>query len=262
MNNNNNLADKELVSKLMAIKSPCTRVPFDSKRDRFNIPFSLDTSVHQHLNANRIIINDSNIAIATQFPLIHQLEVQFQMMVENRTPVLVVLASDSDIKKDKLPPYFSASIPFESLKTRSTPLDVVELGDDIQARLYSFEISGYQATIDIPVIHVHNWPDHQTVSAKTTENLVTLIEAKTAEKRAFYEDKKSRAVTDDKKLLPVIHCKAGVGRTGQTIAAMAMKKFPELSLTSIVSDLRKTRNDTMIQTPPQMDTLIRIDNSR
>ncbi len=262
MNENNDNVDKGLVSELMAIKSPTERVPFNSKRDRFNIPFSVNTNVHEHLNANRISINETNIAIATQFPFIHQLEAQCQMMVENRTPALVILASDKDIKDAKLPPYFSTSIPFESLKTKSTPLDEVDLGDEIQARLYNFEISGFQTTIDFPVIHVFNWPDHQTVSAKTTENLVSLIETKVAEKNAFYAEKKSRAVLDNKKLLPVIHCKAGVGRTGQALAAMAMKKWPDLSLTSIVSDLRRSRNDTMIQTPSQMETLIKLDKAR
>jgi len=259
---NNELENEALVSELMAIKIPCDRVPFDRKRDRFNMPFSLDTSIHQQLNANRIIVNESSIAIATQFPLIHQLETQCQMMVDNRTPVLVILASDHDIQKDKLPPYFSTSIPFESLRTRSTPLETVELGNGIQAKLYNFEISGYQTTIDFPIIHVHNWPDHQTVSPKTTENLVSLIETKVAEKTAFYIKQKSRAVSDEKKLLPVIHCKAGVGRTGQTIAAMAMKKYPDISLASITHNLRKSRNDTMIQTPLQMDTLVKLDNLR
>ena len=263
MNENNSFVDdKSVALQLMGIKGSAKRVSFNPKRDRFNIAHSSDTRVHSDLNANRIIINGSHIAIATQYPFPHQLEAQFQMMVDNRTPALVILASNSDIKKSELPDYFSSSATFGMINTRSTIMGNVELGNDIKAKVYKLEITGYQTSIDIPVLHVHNWPDHQTVSPETTHNLVSLIESTVADKRDFYEKRKSRAVNDTEKMLPVIHCKAGVGRTGQTIAAMAMRKYPEINLVSITTDLRVSRNNYMIQTPDQMETLVKMEKNR
>ena len=259
MNENDNGVDKNTVLQLMSIKGGAKRLPFNPKRDRFNMPHTFDTSAHKDLNANRIIINGSNIAIATQYPLPHQIETQFQMLVDNRTPALIVLASNDDMQRNELPDYFSHSANYGQIQTRSTPMGHVELGNMIKAKVYKLEITGLQATIDIPVLHVHNWPDHQTVSPETTANLVTLIESTIADKKAFYAARKSRALLDDKKMLPVIHCRAGVGRTGQTIAAMAMKKYPGLALSSITRDLRLSRNNFMIQTPVQMETLLKLE---
>lgn len=249
---------KNSVKQLMKIKGGAKSVPYDAIRDRFNMPHAADTSVHKELNANRISINGNNIAIATQFPFDYQLETQFQMMVDNCTPALVVLASNRDIQDNGLSNYFSSPDTFGQIKTRSIPMRRVELGGKIEAYVFKVDVTGYQEPIDIPVIHVHNWPDHQTVSPEVTSNLVSLIESTVAEKKAFYEEQNNQAIHDDEKMLPVIHCRAGVGRTGQTIAAMAMKQYPELNLENITKDLRLSRNDYMIQTPEQMETLLKM----
>ncbi len=263
MSENNSVEDdKTTALQLMAIKGNAKRASFDPKRDRFNMPHSADTRIHKDLNANRMVINNSNIAIATQYPLPHQLEAQFQMLIENRTPALVILASISDMRKNQLPDYFSMSATYGQVTTRSIAMGNVELGDGIKAQMFKLEVAGFGTSIDMPVIHVHNWPDHQTVSPKATSNLVTLIELTLSEKRAFYEKRKSRAVLDPERILPVIHCRAGVGRTGQAIAAMVMKKNPELSLASITNDLRVSRNNYMIQTPVQMETLVKLEKGK
>ncbi|MEH6457748.1 MAG: protein-tyrosine phosphatase family protein [Cocleimonas sp.] len=261
MNQQSNSVIRNNVMQLMDIKGEAERRLPDPKRDRFNMSDSSETSVHEDLNGNRIVINRDNIAIATQYPFDYQLETQFQMMVDNRTPALVILASNYDIQKNKLPDYFSSPQTFGQIKTGSIPIRRVELGNRIEAYVYKMDVSGYQEAIDIPLIHVHNWPDHQTVSPETTTKLVALIESTIAEKREFYEKQNDSAINDPEKMLPVIHCRAGVGRTGQTIAAMAMKRNPELSLASITKDLRVSRNNSMIQTPIQMETLVRLEVS-
>ena len=262
MNINGSFVDNRSAAlQLMKIKGGARGIPFNPKRDRFNMPHCADTSIRKDLNANRIMISGTNIAIATQYPYHHQLEAQFQMLVDNRTPALIVLASNNDIQNNELPEYFSSSATFGQIKTYSTFVNHIDLGNAIEAKVYQLGVIGYQASIDIPVVHVHNWPDHQTVSPATTSNLVELIESTVAEKRAFYEKRKSRAIYDTEKMLPVIHCRAGVGRTGQTIAAMAMKKHPELNLVSITKDLRVSRNDYMIQTSVQMETLVKLEKN-
>ena len=252
------IGERELTLSLMEIKGGARCFAFDPKRDRFTMPHCADSNIRSDLNANRISINGEQIAIAAQYPYHHQLESQFMMLVDNRTPALIVLASDVDIRNNELPEYFSHSFTYGRIKAVSTYTSQVDLSDDIQAKVYRLEVTGYEAAIDIPVVHVYNWPDHHTVSPKATSNLVALIDSIVADKRDFYQKRKSRAIQDPNKLLPVIHCRAGVGRTGQTIAAMAMKRFPEMDLSLITKNIRASRNDYMIQTPAQMETLVKL----
>lgn len=255
-NNSSSEETKKTALLLMGIKGGGKRNPYNKGRDRFNMPFSIETSIRPDLNANRIVIGGNNIAIATQYPYPHQIEATFQMLIDNRTPALVIVASSSDMQRKELPDYFSTSGNFGSINTRSSFINEIDLSDGIKTKIYKLELTSNETSIDIPVIHVQNWPDHQTISPKATSNLVSLIETTVAEKKEFYLTRQSRAALDPQKLLPVIHCRAGVGRTGQTIAAMAMKKYPELSLITITKDLRISRNNYMIEKPVQMETLV------
>ena len=254
--------NSSIVTELMDIKGGARSIPYDSERDRFNIPHSADTSVKKELNANRITAGGNHIAIATQYPFAHQIEAQLQMLVDNYTPVLIVLASRSDIQNHLLTEYFAGSASFGEIQTKSKFVDYIDLSHDIEAKVFSLTISGYKEGIQIPVLHIHNWPDHRTVSPETTEKLVELIDTTAQKSRTLLSNSEHPAMNNPSMMLPVIHCKAGVGRTGQTIAAMAMKKYADLSLDVITRDLRISRNDKMIQTSIQMETLIKMDNIR
>ncbi|HGJ5882973.1 protein-tyrosine phosphatase family protein [Arsenophonus sp.] len=51
----------------------------------------------QPLPANRVQIAGQNVAIACQYPKPKSMEDYFKMLVANRTPALVILASEKDI---------------------------------------------------------------------------------------------------------------------------------------------------------------------
>ena len=246
------------VEELMAIKGGAKRIPYDAERDRFQMPHCADTSINKELNANRIVVDGKNIAIATQYPYPHQVEAHLQMLLDNCTPVLIMLASATDIQNHQMPEYFSRPATYGNIQTRCKFVDYIELGSTFETKVFTLSISSNQASIDIPVLHVHNWPDQHTVGPEVTSKLVSLIESTVAESKASFEKDNHPAVGNTEKVLPVIHCKAGVGRTGQTLAAMVMKNHPELSLESITKDLRASRNDRMVQTRVQMETLIRM----
>ncbi|WP_051902151.1 protein-tyrosine phosphatase family protein [Photobacterium sanctipauli] len=246
----------------MSIQGKARSLPFNQERDRFSLPHSPDTQVTPSLNANRIKVGDTFLAIASQYPFEHQLENHFKMLVENRTPVLLVLASLDDIERDRLPEYYAKSGQYGQIKTQVKLINKEAFGDGIIAKIYQLNVSGYDASVTIPVVHVFNWPDHQTVGASVTTRIVTLLQSIHAETEGFYQVRGSRAVLDENKLLPVIHCRAGVGRTGQIITAMAMQRYPHLSLENIIQSIRASRNDYMVQTPVQMDTLVRLYNRR
>lgn len=250
---------RRFVEELMGIKGGANRILYDVERDRFNMPHCADTSVRKELNANRIVVDGKNIAIATQYPYPHQVEAQLQMLLDNRTPILIVLASSTDIQNHQLPEYFSGSNTYGEIHTQSTFVDYVDLGNTVEAKIFRLNVIGHHESMDIPVLHVYNWPDQRTVSPDTACKLVELIESTIAERKVILEKCSGPAVDNIERMLPVIHCKAGVGRTGQTIAALVMKRYPELTLDSITRDLRASRNDKMIQTRVQMETLVELE---
>lgn len=251
-----------LVEELMGIKGGAEGIQYDAERDRFNMPHCAETNVRDELNANRMVVNGKAIAIASQYPFEHQVEAQLKMIVDNCTPVMIVLASSKDIQNHLMPEYFSGKGTYGEIQTSAKFVDYIDLENTIEAKVFALTISGYKDTIEVPVLHIANWPDHRTVSPETTTKLIELIGSTVAEKRAFHDSNNNPALAEPDMMLPVMHCKAGVGRTGQTLAALAMKMFPELSLQSITKDLRASRNDLMIQTPRQMRTLVKLDELR
>lgn len=237
--------------------------PDGSKLNRFrDIQANKATAVRADLNANYVQVG-AHRSIACQYPLESQLESHLQMLFDNRTPVLAVLASAHEIANPqfKMPDYFRQSGQYGAVSVKSDHKMSVDLGDGIQADVYQMALtmpgSGKKG-IQVPVVHVSNWPDKTAVSAEVTEQLSALLEQKTQEKRAIYEKAGSSAVGDANKLLPVVHCRAGVGRTAQVIGSMAMhdQRNAALSTEEVVSDMRTSRNGVMVQKPEQLEVLM------
>ncbi|WP_033137471.1 protein-tyrosine phosphatase family protein [Aeromonas finlandensis] len=234
-----------------------------SKLNRFNdIQANKATAVRPDLNANYVQVGVHR-SIACQYPLDSQLESHLQMMFDNRTPVLAVLASANEIANPqfKMPDYFRQSGQYGAVSVKSEHQMSVDLGDGIQADVYQMALtmpgSGKKG-IQVPVVHVSNWPDKTAVSAEVTERLSALLEQNAQAKRAMYEKAGSSAVGDENKLLPVVHCRAGVGRTAQVIGAMAMHdpRNNQLSVEDVVSSMRTSRNGVMVQKQEQLEVLM------
>lgn len=234
-----------------------------AKLNRFNdIQASKATAVRSDLNANYVQVG-SHRSIACQYPLEAQLASHLQMLFDNRTPVLAVLASANEISdsKFKMPDYFRQSGQYGAISLASKHHESINLGDGIKADVYKLTLtmpgSGKKG-ITVPVVHVSNWPDKTAVSAEVTDKLSSLLEQKTQEQRALYEKAGSSAVGDDNKLLPVVLCRAGVGRTAQVIGAMAMHdpRNNQLSVEDVVSEMRTSRNGVMVQKEEQLDVLM------
>jgi hypothetical protein len=54
----------------------------------------------------------------------------------------------------------------------------------------------------------------------------------------------------------VIHCRAGVGRTGQLICSLALDQAPGLSLETVITQMRLQRNAYLVQMDGQLDALV------
>ncbi|AQS40714.1 protein tyrosine phosphatase [Shewanella psychrophila] len=240
--------------------------PGTSKLNRFgDIQSAQHTNVASDLNANRINIGGKNIAIATQYPLAHQIESHLKMLVQNRTPSLTVLTEQSKMNDPTkgMQDYFSKSAQYGSVQTKSSLVETVDF-DGIHADVYKLVIrEPGQKSIEVPVVHITNWEDMTAVDAEVTLKITAKIKELTDEKLSGYQSIGSRAVGDPDKLLPVVHCRAGVGRTGQILGAMAMQEpANKASLESIVTDMRTSRNGIMVQTDKQLDVLAEIANSQ
>ncbi|OHX13938.1 hypothetical protein BI347_10785 [Chromobacterium sphagni] len=213
------------------------------------------------LPANRVQVDGVNVAIASQYPGAGQLESYFAMLAANRTPVLVVLASDHDIagsqgSRNPLPPYFSQSGQYGKVAVAARESGHTRLAGGLEVRAYQLAVQdGDRKKISIPVLHVPNWADFGAQGATALKALAEHVNTVKEKQIGVYQRGNSSALKHRDKMLPVIHCRAGVGRTGQLIAATELLKPGVSSLESIVGDMRRSRNHLMVQTSEQLNTL-------
>ncbi|WP_053305209.1 protein-tyrosine phosphatase family protein [Vibrio parahaemolyticus] len=229
-----------------------------------DIQANKSTAVRSDLNANYVQVG-THRSIACQYPFESQLEKHLQMLFDNRTPVLAVLASDEEISepKNKMPDYFRQDRSYGAMNVRSKLSESIEIANDIHVDVYRMTLtqqdSGKKGIV-IPVVHVRNWPDRQALNSDIVSNISSLIDKNMRDKVAMYVKAGSSAVGDVNKLLPVVHCRAGVGRTGLVIGSLAMNEQTNthLSLEDVVAEMRLSRNGVMVQTSDQLDELVKI----
>ncbi len=212
------------------------------------------TSNGTAMPANKISINGQEIAMRCQYPKAEHMAEHCRMLLEQKPAVVVVLSSSNDITEKKLPMYFCESRNYDGIqvtagakinkKTRvkvETQLGILILNH------YKMKINDGQKESMHSVIHVTNWPDKTSINARELNELTHYVKSKISDKCAGDSNLSE---------IPLIHCNAGVGRTGTLIGAMALAdNANQHSVENIVLNMRKTGSGKMVQTLGQYQTL-------
>ena len=124
-----------------------------------------------------------------------------------------------------------------------------------------FEVTdtGLQTSVRVSHYHFQGWEDWQLPTGKSRSQLVTLVDSAADFVTANY----AKAVGDAGRQRLLVHCRAGIGRTGTTLSlvnsTIAIKQQlqagiadPKLSVFSIVRRLREQRI-WMVQTEDQYE---------
>ncbi|WP_323086351.1 protein-tyrosine phosphatase family protein, partial [Providencia alcalifaciens] len=122
---------------------------------------------------------------------------------------------------------------------------------------YKLEIKGRGKQHSLPVIHINNWGDGKTISTSELKKLSRMVGILTHGSLIKLKKYHGVAIDGKNRPLPVIHCKAGIGRTGVLAAGMQLtKKDNTLKVDDIVLGLRISGSADMIQTEAQYNTLL------
>lgn len=218
-----------------------------------------------YLHANHVNLGNRHF-IATQYPKLYefsdkQLELFWKMSRDSSLIVDLTNKSDHEQGLEMYAPLHCKSEDDSEDEEIISDLEFGNLGvicTDVE-RIANLKASMFTYTVEenfgdnecsVKRLHFKGWPDHQGLDIQELDRLVDLV----------IQNQK------DPEIPVVIHCRAGVGRTGTLIVACAMKAqiqagiiTPE-NLKEKMSDFilsgRVQRGKHFVQSPSQLKTLI------
>jgi len=234
-------------------------LPYDHNRVELN-----SQAPHSYVNASHVVFNETGAAslrchyIATQGPLSGTVEDFWTLILETGSKAVVMLTNFVENRLNKCVSYFPSEqgkqIAMGRLRVRCTGMTTDTTGS-LTVRtieIHSQGRDGKPATSTVHHFHFHAWPDHGTPEHSIAIRM--LCDALPADRRAPI----------------VVHCSAGIGRTGTFIAVdivrLRLRKLQEaadkgatvgasevqaaLAIPELVHQLRQQRMG-MVQTPEQ-----------
>ncbi|KAK0405841.1 hypothetical protein QR680_018229 [Steinernema hermaphroditum] len=184
-----------------------------------------------YIHASWVVIpNSSQRYICTQGPLEETLEDFWHMIVQERVPIIVMLCSVVEGGTEKCAQYWplapGEAYRFGNITVRNekvvimTSIEMIRCTTlEVETKCERFNVTHYQWA---------DWPDHLVPNdAKSAVDLLKLCK-QTCDKRPV-----------------VVHCSAGIGRTGTfcgiDYAAERIKVNPRLSMVDIMKEMRQQR---------------------
>ncbi|CAI4228128.1 unnamed protein product [Auanema sp. JU1783] len=237
-----------------ASNTACNALYFSRNRYRDILPYDYNRVVLSgtesnpdgYMNASHISLDKGKTKfIAAQAPLPTTLEEWWQMIDEQNVSIILMLCKLLEMNKVKCQCYWpkpkGTKEIFGNYEVTFEDCERFDDDEDYILRVFSFEnqITGVKKTVK--QLHYKEWPDHGCPSGEI--QLLNMIK-KMADLQTNIEQ-------------PVlVHCSAGVGRTGTIIAVNYVRELIEqnaldsLNIFEIVLSLRKQRA-SMVQTQDQ-----------
>jgi len=210
-------------------------------------------SATDYINAN-FVHGPSDLSLAkficTQAPLKHTCSDFWKMVWEQNSQVIVMLTKLEERGQEKCVKYWSSS--FEEPVVFTSGLQVKTVSEKrtgtIERRTMELSFQGTKKRVE--QFQYLGWPDHGVPD--NTEELSHLIRTiKTTQKQRRRQQREE----EEEESAVVVHCSAGIGRTGTFVALFHFfESFEEfgrkLSVFELVKWLR-TQRDGMVQTLDQ-----------
>jgi len=205
------------------------------------IATSIKLDNKSYLHANYITFNNQFLCIAAQAPLTNTLNQFFETIFTKQCTIIVDLRTSEDSTYQSYGPIEIGT---------STQLDSINVSlVDIEESLENYTIYEYKLVKNdeertVKRLHYHGWIDHDVIPLETFEHLIK-----------FHKDRFSGQKA-------LIHCNAGVGRTGTYIVGLILdillqqdrrffiKENYRTKLTEIILDLRRQRGEFLVPKKP------------
>lgn len=210
------------------------------------------SSVSCSLDGSALKASDAIRYIASQGPLPNTIETFWRFVYEQRFPAIVMLTNLTERGSTKCSEYYPRhaeemlqfpSVVVRTVESRQSP------GKEMTMR--KIEVRSGLSQVEAPLIvthfHFHQWPDHGVPDDSTA--IRSMIKAISSQRERSQQSEAGP---------PVIHCSAGIGRTGTFIAIDVLRQrllrlaqssepvdskaiMRALNLPGLVHDLRRQR---------------------
>ena len=197
--------------------------------------FKLDHDPNFYFNANWVL---NKTAIACQGPLENEIDEFWQMAWHADVESIVMLANPIEVGRNKCSEYWKAgffSSVSKNIGVSCKSEKIIFEKENVKIVERAIELKKGNERRTITQYHLQNWPDFGVVKPEVLAQLIKTISSKKGNKPL------------------IVHCSAGVGRTGTFLAAFQAFKEKTNSIFPIVSNLRNPHKGRvgLIQTAEQ-----------
>jgi len=192
------------------------------------------------LAANHLQLSPQQRLISGQYPRTEQLENHFHTLLQQQTPLLLIIASGQEIQDMRLPAYFHQDAHYGSIQVSSRRGLPVILPQGLLLENHQLTVTGPDRSTTLEIIRINHWQPELPLASATLLSLVRII------------SQRSQQFPGQ---APWLHGVEGIGRSAVLAAAMGLLAPEARSLEAIITSLRIDRNPGMISTPQQLALL-------
>lgn len=203
-----------------------------------------------YLHANHVDLEGVHL-ILTQYPYPEQIPLFWQASKE--ACLILDLTNEKDMKRGLVPyaPKLNDDLQFEDERRRVRCLSQRKV-NGINAELCTYSFEEIDSTSDMPVItrlHYENWEDHEGITEDDLDRLLAIL--------AEYQK--------DSTIPIMVHCRAGVGRSGTVSVAYAISQLIKQNKADVsnlshyiyhlILEGRRQRGECFVQTVDQLKAI-------